>query len=182
MKSNIDKENHPDISYQDEEDRAYGLAGMAISIASLDAADRIAEVWLDAEGPMVSFSNDYFFAGSPSVSPKAVWNNLLRNFHLTASMAVGNVMARAIVRQGKSCIDSDVMDYLREVVVREAEETCSLEADEAENILYNCTSRANRIFFNPRVQPAVRELAGVLRTRRRLSGHDLEEVLSLLGL
>ncbi len=60
------------LEYTNEDDRAYGLAGMAISVAALDAFDRIAEVSLDGDDDtMVEFSNEYYFSGSPSISPKS---------------------------------------------------------------------------------------------------------------
>lgn len=94
------------LSYRNEDDRAYGLAGMAISLAALDAIDRVAAVSLDSDGPMVSFSHEYYFSGSPSVSPKATWSNLLHNFYITSAMVVSNVMARSMVRLGREVPDS----------------------------------------------------------------------------
>lgn len=169
------------IVYNNEDDKAFGLAGMAVTMASLDAFDRIAEVWLDAEGPMVSFSNDYYFAGNPSVSPKASWNNLLRNFHLTTSMVVGNLMARSLVRLGRE-LPEDVLSEVRDIVREEGRDSCALE-DEETDVLFNRSMReANRLFRNPRLAPAVRELASMLSRRRRLSGRELEEELMMLRL
>ena len=87
------------LTYLNEDDRAYGLAGMAISLAALDAIDRVISVSLDAKGPMVKFTGGYFFSSSPSVSPKAVWNNMVHNFYITSAMVVSNVMARSMVRR-----------------------------------------------------------------------------------
>ena len=47
------------LKYQNEDDKAYGLAGMAIALAALDALDRVAGVSLDSDGPMGSISNEY---------------------------------------------------------------------------------------------------------------------------
>lgn len=44
-----EKDNNLTLEYSNEDDRAYGLAGMAISLAALDAIDRIAEVNLDGK-------------------------------------------------------------------------------------------------------------------------------------
>ena len=49
------------LTYLNEDDKAYGLAGMAISLAALDAIDRVAGVSLDSDGPMVTFSHQYYF-------------------------------------------------------------------------------------------------------------------------
>ncbi len=45
------------------------------------ALDRVAGVSLDSDGPMVTFSNEFYFSGSPSVSPKSTWNALLHNYY-----------------------------------------------------------------------------------------------------
>ena len=53
------------LKYQNEDDKAYGLAGMAIALAALDALDRVAGVSLDSDGPMVTFSNEFYFSALP---------------------------------------------------------------------------------------------------------------------
>lgn len=167
------------LIYENEDDKAYGLAGMAISVASLDALDRITEIFIDAEGPMVNFSNDYYFSSSPSVSPKSVWNNLLRNFHLTASMVMGNVMARSMVRLGEE-LDSMIIDTIRELVRVEGRESCELEQEEADAIFDKVLRHSRRLFYNPRLHPAVKQLAGVISRRRRMSVLELAEELEYL--
>ena len=52
------------LAYQNEDDRAYGLAGMTISLAALRAIDRVVRISLDSDGPMVEFSQEYYFYGS----------------------------------------------------------------------------------------------------------------------
>lgn len=168
------------IIYDNEDDRAFGLAGMAITIASLDATDRVASICLDSDGPMVDFSNEYYFSGSPSISPKATWDNLLRNFHLTASMVVGNVMARSLVRLGLDRVPDDAMQSIHKAIVEEGMDSCSLEEDETERLIQRVIVRANRIFLNPRMHPAIKELAAMISRRRTLTGRELEEELSLM--
>ena len=56
------------LQYLNEDDRAYGLAGMALSAVALDASDLISSISLDSEDNMVLFSDGYYFIGSPSVS------------------------------------------------------------------------------------------------------------------
>lgn len=169
------------LTYLNEDDRAYGLAGMVISLASLQAIDRIAEVSLDADGPMVEFSHRYYFPGSPSISPKASWDNLVQNFHLTTTMAVANVLARSEVRM-KEEAPKEVMDAIFSVVESEGRDTCSLEDDEIENLYNNALMRARRLFRNPRLHPAIEEFAKVISRRRRLSGMELRDELHYLQL
>lgn len=174
-------ENKFNLTYSNEDDRAFGLAGMAISMASLDALDRITEIFLDADGPMVSFSHEYYLSFAPSVSPKVVWNNLLSNFHLTTSLVLANVMARSIVRLGNE-VEPEVFEEVRELVRQEGREVCSLDEEEADVLFDKVMRHSLRLFHNPRLHPAVRELAGVISRRRRLSVLELSEELQLLRL
>lgn len=169
------------LAYLNEDDRAYGLAGMVISLASLHAIDRVAEVSLDAEGPMIEFSHRYYFPGSPNISPKASWDNLVQNFHLTTSMVVANVLARSIVRMHEEAPE-DVMKEIFSEVEREGQETCSLEDDEIENLYNNVLMHTRRLFRNPRLHPAIDEFARVISRKRRLSGMEIRDELNLLQL
>lgn len=169
------------LKYLNEDDRAYGLAGMVISLASLNAIDRVAEVSIDSDGPMVEFAHEYYFPGSPVVSPKATWDNLVQNFHITTSMVVSNVLARSIVRM-KSEAPKEIMDMIYSEVEREGRDTCSLEDDEIENLYNNALTRATRIFRNPRLHPAIDEFARVISRRRSLSGMEILDELHLLQL
>lgn len=169
------------LNYSNEDDRAYGLAGMTISLASLDAIDKVVEVSLDAEGPMVTFSQEYYYSLSPAVSPKLVWENLIRNFHITSSMVIANVLARSLVRLGEDA-PKDVLDEVYSEIEAEGEETCGLEKDEIEAFYNKIVMQNRRIFGNPRLRPAIAELASIISRRRNMSGLELRDELTLLQL
>lgn len=169
------------LSYLNEDDKAYGLAGMAISLAALDAMDRVAEVSLDNTGPMVTFSNQYYFSGSPSISPKATWDNLLHNYYVTSAMVISNVMARSLVRLRRD-VPSDVMKKIHEEIAEEGRDVCSLEDDEIETIYDKTRSYMGRIFRNPRLHPAIEDFARTLSRRRSLSGNEIIDELRALSL
>lgn len=169
------------LTYLNEDDRAYGLAGMAISLAALNAIDKVAEVSLDSDGPMVSFSHSYYFSGSPSISPKTTWDNLLRNFYLTSAMAISNVMARSVVRL-QTPVPSNVMDKVRRAIEDEGAFTCSLEEDEIDALYRKTYSSMQRIFMNPRLHPAIDEFARIISRKRILSGTEIEDELQILQL
>lgn len=169
------------LSYLNEDDKAYGLAGMAISLAVLDAMDRVAEVSLDNAGPMVTFSNQYYFSGSPSISPKATWDNLLHNYYVTSAMVISNVMARSLVRLRRD-VPSDVMKKIHEEIAEEGRDVCSLEDDEIETIYDKTRSYMGRIFRNPRLHPAIEDFARTLSRRRSLSGNEIIDELRALSL
>ena len=164
-----------------EDDRAYGLAGMMVALANLDAIDRVATITIDTDGPMVEFSHAYYFSGSPSISPKSTWDNLVENFHITTSMVVGNVLARSLVRL-KTDAPEDIMHKIYEQVQEEGKDTCALEEDEIEGLYNHALTRAMRVFRNPRVHPAIEELARILSLKRSLSGREVIDELHLLQL
>lgn len=167
------------LKYVNDDDRAYGLAGMAISLAALDALDRVVDVSLDSDGPMVTFTHEYYFCGSPTLSPKAVWSNMLNSFNLTATMALSNVMARSLVRLG-SDVPDDVMDSIHKAVVEEGIGECSLEEDEVDRMYERARTYMRRIFNNRRLHPAIDELVRTLAVRRRLTGTEIADELRLL--
>ena len=167
------------LSYTNEDDRAYGLAGMAISVAALNAFDRIAEVSLDGDDSMVEFSNEYYFPGSPSISPKSTWDNLVQNFHITAAMVISNVMSRSMVRM-HSDIPVEVLGEIHQEILREGRESCGLEDDEIDALFNRTLSYSRRIFANPRLHPAIDEFARIISRRRTLSGNEIRDELRLL--
>lgn len=169
------------LSYLNEDDRAYGLAGMMVALANLDAIDKVAAVTIDTDGPMVEFSHAYYFSGSPSISPKSTWDNLVSNFHLTASMVVGNILARSLVRL-KEDAPEEVMKEIYKEVEEEGKESCDLEHDEIERLYDHILSRAMRVFRNPRVHPAIDEFARIISVKRSLSGREIMDELHLLQL
>lgn len=169
------------LTYSNEDDRAYGLAGMAISLAALDAIDRIAEISLDGDGTMVEFSSEYYFPGSPAISPKSTWDNLVRNFHLTSAMVISNVMSRSMVRMHRD-IPVDILGAVHDEISREGKESCGLEDDEIDALFNKTLSYSRRIFANPRLHPAIDEFARVISRRRTLSGNEIREELHLLQL
>lgn len=169
------------LQYLNEDDRAYGLAGMAISLAALDAIDRVAEISLDTDGPMVSFSHAYYFSGSPSISPKATWDNLVHNFHITSAMVISNLMARSVVRL-KEEVPAPLLSEVKKRMLDEGRDTCSLEDDEVEALFNKTLSYSRRIFANPRLHPAVDEFARILSRRRVLSGTEIADELHMLQL
>lgn len=169
------------LEYINEDDKAYGLAGMAVSLAALDAIDRIVNVSLDAQGPMVTFSNEFYFSSSPMLSPKATWNHMLQNFYITSAMVMANVMSRSMVRMKKD-VPADLLGAIRQEMALEAKEICSLEDDEIDNIFEKTRMQMGRIFRNPRIHPAIDDFARTLARKRILSGNEIVDELRMLSI
>lgn len=180
MKPNKE-DNTISLEYSNEDDRAYGLAGMAISLAALDAIDRVAEISLDRRDTMVEFSHEYYFTGSPSISPKSTWDNLVQNFHITASMVVSNIMSRAMVRMHRD-IPVEILGEVHKEILREGQDSCGLEEDEIDALFNRTLSYSRRIFANPRLHPAINEFARIISRRRTLTGNEIRDELRLLQL
>jgi len=169
------------LSYRSEEDRSYGLAGMAIALAGLDAIDTVVRVSLDEKGPMVLFSNEFYWGSSQAASPKAHWHILIRNFRITTSLALANVLSRCLVRE-KGADPAQMLQVLYPVIESEGKEVCELEPDEVKNFYERALMDSHRTFGNPRLRPYVDKLAQVLSTRRTLTGREIAEELHALHL
>lgn len=184
MKRNKKKNETPQkeisvLNYKDEEDRTYGLAGMVIAAASLDAIDRVATVSLDSAGPMITFSNEFYFAGSQTISPKATWHKLMENLQIVSAMTISNMLSRRYVHERRTDIN-DMLEPLREAVAADGLDVCALEKDECDTIFSSMLSYSQRIFGNRRLFPLIDEFAGILARRRTLTGREISEELSLL--
>ena len=167
------------LSYLNEEDKAYGLAGMAISLAALDALDMVTEVSIDKVGPMVTFSHQYYFYSSSS--PKLTWDNLLHNYYITSAMVLSNLMARSLVKHRQE-IPYDLLERVHSEIVKEGKESCSLEEDEIEALYSKTASRMNRIFRNPRLHTAIDEFSRTITRRRTLSANEIIDELRALSI
>lgn len=167
------------LQYRNDDDKAYGLAGMIFSLHTLGTLDIIANVDLDTDGPMVTFTSEYYYISSPAISPKAVWQQTKRNWYFTASMVVGNIMARAMVRD-RSQIPADILTDIRAQIMAEAADTLSLEEDEATQLFENLYRKNLQLYCDPRCHTLVRALTDTLVHRRRLTLTDLLDLLSTL--
>lgn len=167
------------LAYRNEDDKAYGLAGMIITLSSLDALRLVQSVSLDASGPMVQFSDEYYHLSSPLLSPKSVWKALERNFYITSAMVVGNMMARSLVRDGELVPDA-LLKQVRTTMETEGSESLSLDADEVDSLYQHLMRRNVQIFHNPRLHPKVHELSRRLAQVRTLSVGDILSELEKL--
>lgn len=174
MSNTLDK-----LGYRNEDDKAYGLAGMIVTLSVLDGLSLIHKVSLDSEGPMVEFTEEYYHLQSPSLSPKSVWETLRRNFYITSAMIVGNVMARCLVRDGNPVSQKILVDIQKEME-EEGKESLYLEKDEVESLYRHLLRQNMQIYNNPRVIPKIRILTQRLSLLRTLGGGEIESELENL--
>lgn len=164
------------LAYRNDDDRAYGLAGMIFSLGNLDALDSIQEVSIDADGPMVTFTHPYYHCMSPTASARSVWEAMKRNFYLTASMVVANVMARSMVLD-RANVPSTLLDDIYKEIKADGEDELSLEEDEISQLYDHILLQNRRLFGNPRLHEPLKHLSGILAIRRTMSASDIIEEL-----
>lgn len=160
------------LEYRDADDRSYGLAGMITMLSAMNALELIRSVSLDAEGPMVEFTDSYYFTHSPNFSPKGVWETLRRNFYITSAMVMGNVMSRWIVRD-REIVPTPLLMKIRRTMEEEAEEMLGLEADETDALFHSLLEQNAQLFHNPQVKRRVMALRQRLEISRSLTAGEI---------
>ncbi len=156
--------------YIDDVDRAYGAAGMAISLVIYDGDSLLYSINLDADDPhdIMEMSPDFFFAGNPVVSAKAAWTQIVNNFSIGVSMLIANLMCRHLVHGGHAVPDEDGAG------------ACALEPDEVDRLFNKSYTYLWRLFSHQGVQAVAHDFASALSSRRTLSRLDVLELLQPL--
>lgn len=168
------------LRYIDDADRAYGAAGMAIGLVISDGDDLLYSINLDAApGDIMEMSPDFFFAGSPGVSAKTAWTQIVKNFNIGISMLIANVMCRHIVHSGHA-VPEELKRELKTLARDEGAGACALERDEVDRLFDKSYSYLWRVFSHQGVQAVARDFASQLASRRTLSRLDALDMLSSL--
>lgn len=173
---------HNTLSYADERDKTYGVAGMAITLVALDGEQYLAHIDLDGEpGELLEMSHDFGFKGNPRMSAKIVWEQTIKELRLYVSMAIGNVACRRYVL-AHHALTSDDTSSLRKALRMDATDHCGLDSDEADRLFESCLGYVDRIFRHAAIPDIAHGFAGRLAERRTLSGAEAVEILASLGL
>lgn len=169
------------LRYKDDTDRSYGAAGMAIGLVIYDGDDLLAEINLDAPAgrEMMTMTPDFYFAGSPVMSARAAWNQMVKNYNIAVGMLVGNVMCRHLVGR-HAALPADVREALRSLAREEGAESCQLDEDEIDSIFEKAVRYMNRVFSHRGVQSVAHDFATTLAERRSMSRLDVLEQLQAL--
>ena len=166
------------LKYSDEQDKCYGVTGMAVSLVIWDADDMLAHIDMDAD-ESVEFVPEYYFSGNPRLTAKVAWQYIVKHYQASMGMMIGNVMCRHHLLQHKSP-DSATRKALLECVEQEGVESCSLESDEIHRLFDRSYSYLDRVFAHSGVQNVVRDFARELQEQRTLSRGDVAEMLAAL--
>ena len=91
------------FKYIDEDDKCYGIAGMAVAMMVLDGENLLSSISLDAPAnEAMNFTSDFYFTGNPRLSAKFAWNRILEHYQLSMGMFIANIMCRNIVLHNTS--------------------------------------------------------------------------------
>lgn len=171
------------LSYKSEDDKCYGITGMAIALVIFDGDDYLTSINLDAESSddTMNFTDEFYFAGNPEFSAKNVWNHILKNFNLAIALSVGNILCRRLVLESKP-LERDAAKYLSKIMTEVGSESCSLESDETRHLFDKNYNYLNRIFSHHGVQSIAHDFAEVLKNRRTMTRSEVVEQLRALSM
>lgn len=167
------------IKYIDDNDRSYGLTGMAISMVVLDNGEKLVDINIDRSPEPLGLSHDFFFSGHQHFSARRVWSEIAENFHLAIAMAMGNLLSRKMILKRDIFDETDERD-LYNLAVREGADICGLDSDEVEKIWNKDYNYLRRVFAHPTIQKVAKELADEICRRRFISRQEINDILSQL--
>lgn len=170
------------LKYTDENDKCYGVTGMAIGIVALDSEELLDSLSLDADsGESVKFTSEYYFSGNPRMSAKIAWNEILRHFQLSTAMMISNLMCRHYVCR-HTVITDDLRKAMLEIASAEGRDTCSLDDDEINDMFVKSYNYLHRLFNHNGVQAVAVDFARKLSARRTLTRAEVIDELRALAM
>lgn len=170
------------LSYRNEDDRCYGVTGMAVGIMVFNGEDMLSAVCLDsAPDSMLEMEDMFYFNGNPGLSAKAAWSRIKANFDLSVAMLISNMMCRSMVLDHEA-VAPEKRKTVHDIVAEEGRETCGLDDDEINRIFDKEYTILFRVFNHQGVHSVVHDFADTLKRRRRMSRLEILEQLRALSL
>lgn len=169
------------MKYRNDDDKCYGVVGMAIGLNIWNATEMFTQISVDAEGfDCITFTSDYYFAGNPAISPKTSWQSILDHYKVTMGIVIANVMCRRMVGDNKA-IDNTIREELFEALALEGKDSCQLDNDEIERLFDKSYSCLTQLFAHHQVKNMVHDFSATLKQCRTMSCHEVAEQLQLLN-
>lgn len=170
------------LKYIDEEDKCYGIAGMAIGMMICDSEKFLKSLSLDAPvGESIKFTNDFYFEGDPHMSAKSSWSLTVELYQLAVGMLIANVMCRNCVLRHDG-VTSELKNLVYKHINEEGKTTCSLESDEIKHLFDKNFSYMYRIFNHQGVQSIVHDFVRCLKQKRSMLQSEVIEELRALSM
>ena len=171
-----------DLRYKDEQDKCYGLTGVAMSAVIWDVEHLISGIYLDSDAfNSIQYTPQLIADGNAEISPRNIWNHNVEKFRLSMGMILSNVLCRTYVLEHKF-INHKTKQHIFEYFIEEGNSTCSLEKDEVEALFNKNYDYLHRIFSHPEVQRIANDFAQHLTERRSLSQTEIIESLQALNM
>lgn len=168
------------FTYADIADKCYGIAGRAISLKVLDNSFMIHHVSIEDAEEAMTFTPDFFFCANPRYSAKITWNEMLKQYQLLVGIVIGDIVCRSRVH-ARRVMDAASIRAMQALVDEEGREHCSLDDDEISTVFDKTFRYLDRIFSDTHVQQLASVVADTLRSRRTLTGGEIEDMLHILS-
>lgn len=167
------------MKYKDEEDKCYGIAGMAIGIAVCNGEDMLYRLDIDDEtNGYITFTSDYYYSGNPALPAKESWELTLKHFQMTIGMLMANMMCRSLHK--KRLTFHDAKKSLFKTVEEEGKRVCQLEEDEISRLFEDTFNYMERVFDDGSVRTMAKGLATKLHELRTLTNPEIKEILGMI--
>ena len=171
-----------DLKYKDEDDKCYGLTGVAMSAVIWDVEHLLLSISLDSDAfNAVRYTPQVFIEANAAISPRNVLNNNIEKFRLTMGMILANILCRTYVLDNKF-INHKTKQNIFDYFVKEGQNYCELDKDEVSSIFNKTYDYLQQIFSHPEVQKIANDFATTLTNRRTLSQKEIIESLQSLNL
>ena len=169
------------MKYRDEIDKCYGVAGMSVALAILDAEDLLIGVTLDGDGlDCINMVPQYYSVGNPLLSPTSAWQDVFQRFQVTLGMTIADSMCRKMLHD-KGVVDKKLRQALLNAACEEGKSSCQLENDEVERIFDKYFQYMLQTFKNRNVHTVITSMVERLKADRALSSCDVLEMLRSLN-
>lgn len=170
------------FKYSSEDDKCYGIAGMAVGMVVWDCENLMTSISVDAPADeSIEFVPEFYYSANQNLSAKAVWNKTLERYQLYMGVLICNVMCRNIVLN-RSFVGEKVKKQLYSCLEEEGKDSCSLESDEIKRLFDKNYDYVYRIFSHHGVQEIVHDFVRRLKEQRRLSRAEVVDGLRALGM
>jgi hypothetical protein len=165
------------MKYRSDDDKCYGVAGMAVGLSIFDATHLLNSVSVDADGlDCIDFTPEFYFAGNPRLNAKEAWQELFSHYQITIGLVIANTMCRKMILD-HGVIDRKLRNSLFNALCDEGKDMCDLEKDEVQPIFDRYYSHLMRIFSDHEMCRAIERLAKELKQHRTFSRVEITDLL-----
>lgn len=169
------------LKYNDIRDKAYGIAGMAITLVVCEGSHLLADIdFDDRDGHNMHMATVFAAGGNPRMSAKSVWAQSIKDLRAVTSMALGNIACRRRMLTTSVALP-DAEDALKDIVREQGAAYCALEADEADALFDSCNSYVRRIFSHAGIPAVAEQFSQRITDRRKMTAAEVVEYLASLG-